>query len=192
MPSSNETTDEANERVGLDTDELPRAKDAFHYIADRRLVDRVVRNGRAAGELVRDPSLPIRAGVLPNHMEPADWRAGYLEVHDYEAPAQLFQDLKQCTPQALLRDLYRPEYQAFVWHEREVMVTIDRGGTQALKEAFAAQKLEPLPRIEPLGTEVQQHADAWRKIVRDRWKPVLDDSEPRKRVFTVHEPSLNW
>jgi hypothetical protein len=191
VPSSNTSSDEG-ERIGLDTDELPRAKDAFHYIADQKLVGRILRNARAAGQLVRDPNLPIRVGVLPNHMDPADWGAGYLDVHDYESPAQLHDDLHECTPQALLRDLFRPDFQAFVWHDRETLVTLDRGGTQALKEALDAQKLEPLPRVEPLVFELQKHADAWHKILSDRWLPILDDDAPRKRVLTLHEPSLNW
>ena len=77
------------ERIGLDTDELPRAKDACRYIADPRLLGRLDRLQRSSSYLVQEHDLPIRAGVLPFHLEPSDWRAGFLAMHDYELPPQL-------------------------------------------------------------------------------------------------------
>jgi hypothetical protein len=156
------------------------------------VLSRIARLERDSKEMVRDPQLPIRAGTLPFHLEPEDWRAGYLRVREYELPGELFADLAQNAPQALLRDLYRPEYEAFVWHERETQVVIDYAGTRALRAAREAQVRDPLPTVEPLVHEVMQHAADWRQVVRTPWKPILADSEKRKRVMVVHDPSQNW
>jgi hypothetical protein len=177
--------------VGLDDDELPRAKDAVHYIADKRITGRIERMGDDAAALLQEVNLPTWARDLPFHLEPSDWRAGYLSVHDYDLAPELHGDLKRCAPQALLRDLFRPEYNHHVWYDREPLVTIDWGGTQALRDAMAAKKLDPLPRLEPILREVQRRRDEWSRVMTERWKPILDDSEPRKEVLTFHERSLN-
>jgi hypothetical protein len=178
------------ERVGLDVDELPRAKDACRYIADSRLLRRIER--MATRVMVREPNLPVRAGTLPFHLEPSDWRAGYLDVHEYDLPPDLFGDLKRATPQALLRDLFRPDPPPLLYHEREVLWTHDWAGTKVLKEAREARKRDPLPRLQPLIHEVTRIAEAWQQVVSERWKPILDDNEPRKRVTTFREPAQNW
>ena len=180
------------ERIGLDDDELPRAAAAVQYIADRRLLSRIARLERESGAMVRPPEVKLYAGELPNHLDPADWRAGYLAVREIELPPQLYADIHENAPQALLRDLYRPVPEAFVWHEREVAVELDFAGTRALAEARAAQKRDPLPEVQPLGPELREHAQKWRTFVRERWKPHLDDSEPRRSVWLPREPSLAW
>jgi hypothetical protein len=185
-------SEDSEERIGLDVDELPKARDAYQHMADPRLLRRIDHLAKKASAMVRDPDLPIRLQMLPFHLEPSDWRAGYLAVHDVELPPQLYGDLKECAPQALLRDLFRPEREAFVWYDREVQVTLDLGGTKAFREALATQKRDPLPVVKPLVDEVVARAESWRKIVRDRWQPFLDDSQPRKKVYVVHDPTLNW
>jgi hypothetical protein len=183
---------EADDRIGLDIDELPKARDAYPHLADKRVLERVARLEHKSSTMVRDPELPIRAGTLPFHLEPSDWRAGYLSVHEVELPPQLHGDLRECAPQALLRDLFRPEREAFVWYDRETLVTIDRGGRAAFRDALAAQKRDPLPVVQPLVGAVMARAREWQKVVSERWKPFLDDDQPRKKVFVVHDPTLNW
>jgi len=180
------------ERIGLDTDELPRAKDACHYIADARILGRIERMRRSAVSMVREPSLPIRLGTLPFHMEPSDWRAGYLADHEYDLPPELFGDLKRVTPQALLRDLFRPDPPSLQYQDREPLWTHDWAGAEAFKEVRAARRRDPLPRVVPLVHEVVRHAAAWQRVLNERWKPILDDSEPRKRTYGVTQGIVAW
>lgn len=180
------------ERIGLDTDELPRAKDACHYIADRRLLGRIERMRVRSVNMVRDPSLPIRLGTLPFHMEPSDWRAGYLDDHEYDLPPELYGDMKRVAPQALLRDLFRPGPPPLQYQDREVLWTHDWAGAEAFKEVRAARKRDPLPRVDPLVPELQRHAAAWQRVVSERWKPILDDSEPRKRSYSLTAGIQAW
>jgi hypothetical protein len=179
------------EQIGLSTDELPRAKDAIAYIADKRLIARLERQERQASRLVREPSLPTWAGELPYHLDERDWNTGFLDVHDYNILPELISETHQNAPQALLRDLYRPQ-RDFYWPEWELMVRLDRGGAEAHKDALAAQKREAIEYIPPLLPEMTQQAREWRQVVDERWKPFLDDSEPRKSVGVMHEPSLAW
>jgi hypothetical protein len=182
---------ESEERVGLDTDELPRAKDAIGYIADKRLMRRLEGQVRRASRMVNEHSLPTWAGQLPFHLEPSDWRTGFLNVYEWNLSPEVHHNLKECLPQALLRDLFRPDFTT-QWSPRELMFELDPGGVKALKDARDARKLDPVPYVPPMVNEVMHHKHAWRKIVGDRWLPFLDDNEPRKRVFIVRDPRLNW
>jgi hypothetical protein len=179
------------ERIGLDTDELPLAKVAFQYIADQRLLRRIARVQRRSIKMVQEKNLSRRGKDPANHLEPRDWGAGFLAVHEYDLPFELFDALKECTPQALLRDLYRPGAPAVMYQEREEMFHLDPGGVKGLKEARDAQKRDPIPFVQPLAKQVAKHAREWRKIVSTRWKPILDDSAPRRLVVgLIHDPTL--
>jgi hypothetical protein len=171
----------------LSNDELPRAGAAYPYMADRRILGRLEARARAVPEHHFDVPLYAREPRL--HVEPSDWRAGYLRVNERWIPEALLWDLKLVMPQALLRDLYRP-VRALQWYEREVLVEFDRAGMQGLAEARAAQKLPTRPVIEPLLQVVMEHRRRQREIAQQRWEPFMPDSEPRKSVSVYHEPSL--
>jgi hypothetical protein len=128
--------------------------------------------------LARDWSLPLRARTPRIHLEPADWRAGFLKVgEERELPVQLHQDLRERMPQALLRDLYRPVYEDR-YIEREIVEgTTDRGAFSAMQEARAARTLPTLPQVEPaLRTMVA--LQRWRRaFLAERWQPLRRDDE---------------
>ena len=149
---------------------------------DARLVDACERHGRGAARLRREPTLRTWLRTPRTHLDPADWRAGYLEVREREIPFELQEDLHQLMPQALLRDLYRPAYEER-WVARELIEgTGDRAGLGALAEARRARVRPPLPRIEPAVRAVREH-QAWRRaLYAERWQPVLADDEPRRPV----------
>ena len=161
-------------------DELPLAKDAFSYIADRRIL--AAANRRTSEKLARHHVLPAYYREIKTHLDPDEWRTGFLAVHDYFIPAQLTIDLRQNVPQALLRDLYRPVHESFVWYEREVHVTLDRAGSAALAAARAARKLEPRPVIEPSVRDVAAEQARRREFVSTRWKPLYADDAPHPSV----------
>ena len=180
------------ESIGLDTDELPRARDACSYIADSRLLKRLAVNEHNAGGLLRQHPFRTYVGTLPFHLEPSDWRAGYLKIRELDPSQYWLIEMGEVSPQALLRDLYRPIRESFVWYEREVQVALDRGGAEAMAEARTARKREPLPVVVPLVREMLQHRDHWRGVVRKRWEPIYPDSEPRKKVHVYRDASMNW
>jgi hypothetical protein len=179
------------ERVGLDTEELPRVRDSYTYVADPRLLKRLERQQQEAASFVRPPNPPLWLGELPNHMDPSDWRAGYLKVRELEPSDYWLTEMYEVSPQALLRDLYRPERETF-WCELERHPALDRGGAAAVAEARAAQQRDPIPVIQPLLGEVMGHRNSWRRFLRDQWKPLIDDEQPRKYVSVHRDPSINW
>jgi hypothetical protein len=179
------------ERVGLDDEELPRVRDAYSYVADRQLLARLERQQKRAASFVRPPAPPLWVGELPYHMEPSDWRAGYLKVRELDPTDYWLTEMHEVSPQALLRDLYRPERETF-WCELERHPPHDRGGVAGLAEAREAQKRDPIPLVKPLVPEVIGHRDDWRRFMRERWKPILDDEQPRKYVYVHRDPSINW
>lgn len=171
-----------------ETDEL-RGRHAIAALGDTRLLDALERRKHEVpirelvplGLYAREPAL---------HVEPADWGAGFLAVRERDLPSQLYSDLKQLTPQASLRDLYRP-VRASVWHEREPMVPDwDPAGRRAFAEARAAQARPPVPKLAPIASEVAAEQTRRRAFLREPWQPLLSDEEPRRSVEVVREPGL--
>jgi hypothetical protein len=161
----------------------PADGDTWQAVVDARLIDACERHARGAERLRRVPSLPMFVRAPKLHVEPSDWRAGFVAVREYEVPPALTHDLQQRMPQALLRDLFRPVHE-IGWVERELVDgTGDRGGFSALAEARAARWPPALPRIEP-GTRAVRAYQAWRRaLLAERWQPSLADDEPRRRVI---------
>ena len=142
---------------------------------DERLVARceayVARGDRmlhdwSVGSMLRPPKL---------HLDPSDWGAGYLRAErEREVPMALSGDLRENMPQALLRDLYRPEYEErFV--ERERVEGSERGALPALREARQARQKPPLPRIASSLGAVREYQSWRRGLLAERWKPVKDE-----------------
>ena len=145
---------------------------------DERLIARCEAHVTRGERLMRDWSVPTNLRPPKLHVEPADWRAGFLRVEDErEIPMQLQNDLRQNTPQALLRDLYRPVHEKR-WVEREeIEGTGDRGGFAAMQTARDARKTPELPRVESLGRAVREY-QAWRRgLLAERWQPFRPDAE---------------
>lgn len=173
---------------GDDDDEL-RGRHALAQLRDTRLLDAIERRKR---ELPIRELAPLRlyAREPALHVEPDRWGAGFLAVRERELPSQLYSDLKQLTPQASLRDLFRP-VRASVWHEREPMVPDwDPAGRRALAEAREAQLRPPLPKVAPSAREVVAEQARRRAFLKEPWQPLLSDDEPRREVELVHEPGL--
>src|SRR5439155_12344478 len=123
-------------------------------------------------------------------LDPADWGAGYLvEPREYDLPIQLYDDLKQLTPQSLLRDLFRP-VRELVWVEREVYAELDPGGRKAWLEARRAQPREPVPTVQPTTREMRAEQQRRREFLRESWKPKYADDQPRPAVVVDHDPEL--
>ncbi len=126
--------------------------------------------------------------ALPRYVRPtmpvtiAEHSARPIEVHERELPSQLYADLRELAPQALLRDLYRPVQSFYV--QPEV-----REGTEALgllheelERVRAARRREPLPVIEPSVAAVIESQATHRALVDPPWKPLLADDAERTKI----------
>ncbi len=165
----------------------PRAGAVLAQLVDRQLLARLERRAAAFEGRVRQPA---PSPSLPIHVEPETWGAGYLKVRDREIPGELESDLRELTPQASLRDLFRPVMES-VWHEREpIGEVLDPGGRRAWAEARQALHRPPLPQLTPIVHEVtfeQRRRRAW---AAEPWKPAMPDEQPRREVSVHRDPSL--
>ena len=147
--------------------------DGWRGAVDERLLARCREHERRGERLTRDWSLPVRVRAPRLNVEPEAWRAGYLRAdREREIPVELASDLRECMPQALLRDLYRPVREER-WIERELVEgTGDRGGFAAMQEVREARKPPPLPRIDSALRAVREY-QAWRRaLLAERWQPI--------------------
>lgn len=125
---------------------------------------------------------------MPSWLEPADWGAGFLAVHEREPPPDLFSDLRQCVPQAYLRDLHR-----LVMGFAATLAPVEgshriNAWDEALAEARAARVREPLPVIAPSVEAVREEQERRRALLAEVWKPILDDDAPRRQVAVWTAP----
>ncbi len=152
---------------------------AWQAVVDERLIARCQAHVARGERLRRDWSVPLHARPPRTHLDPAEWRTGFLRVErERDIPLQLTQDLHELMPQALLRDLHRPVRDAG-WVARELVAgTGDRGGFMALTEARATRTARPeLPRVEP-ATRTLRAYQTWRRaLYAERWQPLRPDGE---------------
>jgi hypothetical protein len=153
----------------------------WQELVDPALIDRCERHERRAQR--REPRpLPRRWKIPEQHLDPARWGTGFLAVHEREIPWQLSDDLRQLSPQALLRDLHRPVME-LRWVAREPVEWTDRrAALAALAELRGLKQKPPLPRIESLGLVMRAYQTFRRHLVDERWEPLLPDDAPRNPV----------
>ena len=146
---------------------------------DASMIERCERHVRQAQRRGPRP-LPERIKPPRLHLDPAQWRTGFLTVHERQTPYQLSEDLRQLSPQALLRDLHRPEID-LRWVAREPVEGTDRRqGLEQLKELRGLRKKPELPRIEPVMRVMRAFQIFRRHLVEERWEPALPDEAPRR------------
>jgi hypothetical protein len=162
-------------------DAAEATKPDWRRAVDDRLIARCNGHVRAGERMRREPALPTWLRVPRLHLEPADWRTGFLQVREREIPWQLNEDLRQRVPQALLRDLHRPVME-LGWIDRQPLVAIDRAGIQGLADARAARQRPELPRLEPATRVVRAYQTFRRGLLAEKWEPLLADDEPRRPV----------
>jgi hypothetical protein len=151
--------------------------------ADPALLARAARWEQGRG-LPRPRMLPQALRPQPTHFDDVlhDWRTGYLGVRDqYEAPYELQRDLKQCVPQSVLRDLYRPVRSFFVEPTHHELGLVGAEAiASALKEARASLVREPVPVIEPALAAVVAEQRRRRRLLATPWQSLRPDSAPRR------------
>ncbi len=161
----------------LASDPEPRAHQRLAQIIDQRLVQKCLRWDREW----HGPLTPLKLGIenVPRtSLEPEGWGLRDMEPREVLRPQDLVDALKQRMPQALLRDLHRP-VRPVVRPPGEHHYEHDPAGVIALKSAKMAQLREALPTVDPLVREVVA-LQTWRRaLLREPWKPYLDDEAPR-------------
>lgn len=151
--------------------------------ADPALLARAARWETGRG-LPRPRTLPQAIRPQPTRFDDVlhDWHTGYLGVRgEFEAPYELSRDLKECVPQSVLRDLYRPVRSFFVeptQHELGLVGADAIAGV--LKEAKAALAREPIPVIEPALAAVVEEQRRRRRLMATPWPSLRPDSAPRR------------
>ncbi len=157
-------------------------------IADPELLALVEKRFRP--ELVRTSHLVSYAGELPHHLDPAAWRTGFLAVHEGGTPPDIRDVLREATPQAQLRDLFRPVYSDAPVPLDRIELPLDPGGRAAFAELRAALRREPLPFVVRSLELVDEEQARRRAFLAAPWQPFLRDDEPRREVHVAIEPSL--
>jgi len=135
---------EDDEPVALPVDDEPRARDALRETAAPHFLTMPERY--EARTPPSPPPVEVRAREPKTHLDPDVWGTGFLRIEEREIPWDVSQALHQRAPQALLRDLFRPERDVY-WVEREPLVEglLDPGGRTALAQARSLRAREPLP-----------------------------------------------
>ena len=125
--------------------------------------------------------LPMALRPQPTHFDRlADWYCGYLGVRqEFETSYEQQQDLKQCVPQAILRDIYRPvKNPQFEWEYNGL--DIDPGGRKGTAEAKKALQRDPLPTLVPAVAVFAAEQRRRRRLKNNPWMPQRPDSTPRR------------
>ncbi|MDB4966785.1 MAG: hypothetical protein JWN44_2474 [Myxococcales bacterium] len=166
------------------SEDAPVVEPKWRAFVDERVLWLCERHERNAARFIRDWSMPVHLRDVKTHLDPAEWRTGFLQVRERDIAVELNEDMKQLSPQALLRDLYRPVHEER-WVAREPLEgTGDRGGFEEMQKVRAARQRPELPRIEPAGRTVRA-LQVWRRaLLAERWEPTLRDDEPRRPVST--------
>lgn len=137
-----------------------------------------------------NPSLPMALREQTTRFDRiSDWYCGYLGVRaEFEPSFELSQDLKECVPQAVLRDIYRPVHGSPMVEPHYHDLQLDPGGRRGTLEAREAQKREPLPTIEPVILIMIEEQRRRRRFVRKPWPSFRPDDSPRR--FTDQDTGL--
>jgi hypothetical protein len=118
---------------------------------------------------------------MPTTLAREDFRP-LVQVHPREVPPELTRDLRELTPQALLRDLHRPVRQFFV----ELQPIEGTQVTGRLEEEFdrlrQARRVEPRADVVPTVRVVWDEQRRRQALMAEEWKPLVPDDAPRNRV----------
>ncbi len=149
------------------------AKQVLQHVASHWIMNRMERFRR-----IQPRHVAQRLSHAPEprlHLDPAEWRTGFLNVRDYDPPQELLNDLREVAPQALLRDLFRPESEyANSWERQEPR---DIAGIEGMRWARASRVRDPLPHISSGLTVVRQMQEHRRRFLQERWKPITPDDK---------------
>ena len=130
----------------------------------------------------RDYANPAREPTLHLDLE-REMTFGEFEFREVAIPNELQSDLHELVPQAILRDLHRPEkYFAIELERLEGSVSVGSQLDEELTRVREARRLEARLVIEPSVQWVREYAQQRRVMLDEEWKAILPDDAERKRV----------
>jgi hypothetical protein len=174
------------------TEEQPREADKpleeriarLRQIADERALAQIERWQRPfTRELPPTPTAFDREPPL--HVEPHQWLKRGTDVFERHVGGQIMNDLRECVPQALLRDIHRPvRPEGRPFPERSE--PRDIAGIKALAEARAAQRFDRARMLQLSVGAVREEQARRRAWLAERWQPYYRDDEehPPVQVLT--------
>lgn len=129
----------------------------------------------------RPRELPRALRGMSTHFDDPlrQWHVGFLAVNDFEIPYEMARDLKECVPQSILRDIFRPTTN-FEFMLEPLEIEKDRTGAEAMKEAKAALLRDPVPVIESGVSAVTREQRRRRRFVGRPWQTMIADDQPRQ------------
>lgn len=133
---------------------------------------------------------PVRTYELPLYvrvevkltLDPEQWHAGFLSVQERELPAELYADLREVSPQAVLRDLYRPVREFYVTPEEIEGTAVHNQMPKIFREMRQARRLDERIDVEMLTKVVRESQLRRRAFLASPWQPVKPDDEPRTPI----------
>lgn len=129
--------------------------------------------------MIHERALPVFIrDRLPSTIELERWTHGF-EVHERELPPEIYADLRELTPQALLRDLDRPETTFFVEMELREGTQVRGLLDEQLAFVRAARTLDPRPVVEPSVRAVAAERERRRAFANEPWQPIRPDTADR-------------
>jgi hypothetical protein len=123
-----------------------------------------------------DPSISAFDPVLVARAEPPEPRI-------IELPPDLYDDLKECTPQAVLRDLHRPptEFQLLLEVDPALVAMMSVDASAIVREALMTRvggSAEAMREPSPL-LSAREALSVWKQAKRERWSELRT---PGRRV----------
>jgi hypothetical protein len=169
-------------------DDPPRAGEVLDALADEWLLGRAQVYTRLEP---RGSVLPPRPPPPRVHVEPQTWGIFPERLRlerEYERSPMIVDDLTQQVPQALLRDLHRPDLDVHRARLVELLEPRDVAGQRALR----ALRDEVSARLRPpvLGSshaEVRAHQAYMHALRTEPWRAYLDDDAPRANELAAAE-----
>ena len=163
----------------LPISEEPKAIEVLKKLADPALL-------QVADRYCRIEPLEISVCLVlkepADHLSPESWRIYPPSIHERVIwNSELMGDLSQVTPQALLRDLYRPVRNdgGEVYRLETVSGQAEADPWNALVPALQIMKREPWPEIRSSVLLVEETNQHRRYYYREPWLPVKSDEETR-------------
>jgi hypothetical protein len=180
LPSFEQLAEQKPPERWVDPDIAEQRKHAAEAIAavDPALLDALFHRVRPAEELLRyKQTIDIRVdpGIARFDQAMIDRQHQIAEPREVEIPPQLSDDLHEATPQALLRDLHRPEFE--FENRRELVDALAEARVDL--PAIVAEAMTPR-KVELLGSTFREGYELVAELRAERRRPWAELPERRR------------
>lgn len=160
-----------------------KAVEVLDRIADRKLTaiepryNRISSVGVTIELVLREPA---------DHTSPESWGVYPLEIQDKMIwNSEMMGDLKQLTPQALLRDLFRPVREDVRYPPEPIDILTTQTVMAEPSPTLEVMQRQQLPEVRSSILAVEEADQHRRSIYTEDWQPVKADTEPRTAYSAV-------